>query len=417
MILFPNHLVRKAIHIALPPKNWALVANLTLPSVRANAVQVLSQCRALMAAGWEVELIVPRRWYRHAEAGTMADLAADFGLDRLPKIRRLPCIDLVAWAHRLPPKLALAGFYIQHLSFLILAAAYLFCRRFQVVHTRETLFPLLGGRRLARRGGSLLLEIHDFPRRPAARKLLAGAAKRCTGLVVITRALKQSLAEAGITTPPVCLAPDGVAEAFFRDRGDKNELRQRLGLPDDGPLVMYSGGIYWAWKGLDTLIEAHRRLDDRVNLVIVGGGPRPEHLAELRAKLARLGLKRATAVGFVQPARVPDYLAAADVLVLPNSARAEISARFTSPLKLFEYLASGRPIVASNLPSLGEVLEHGRTAWLVEPDNPAALAEGVERLLADQALARRLAQAGRDEAQNYTWSRRAELLIGAAEGR
>jgi glycosyltransferase involved in cell wall biosynthesis len=98
--------------------------------------------------------------------------------------------------------------------------------------------------------------------------------------------------------------------------------------------------------------------------------------------------------------------------VLPNHAT-EVSARYTSPLKLFEYLGAGRPIVASRLAALSEVLRDGETAILVEPDNPGALATAVARVSSDRALAVRLARRAFDAATDFTWARRAERLEAA----
>jgi glycosyltransferase involved in cell wall biosynthesis len=102
-------------------------------------------------------------------------------------------------------------------------------------------------------------------------------------------------------------------------------------------------------------------------------------------------------------------LADMDVLVLPNTAT-HISARYTSPLKLFEYMAAGRPIVASDLPALREVLTDGENALLVEPGNAAQLADAIGRLLHDPELAQRLAAAAWRDVQAYSWDRRAERL-------
>ena len=103
---------------------------------------------------------------------------------------------------------------------------------------------------------------------------------------------------------------------------------------------------------------------------------------------------------------MPFHLAAADIVALPNSAREEISARYTSPLKLFEALASGRPVLASDLSSLREVLRHDQNAWLVAPDDVEALAAGLRALLADRVRAARLAATARTEARRYDWSER-----------
>jgi glycosyltransferase involved in cell wall biosynthesis len=99
----------------------------------------------------------------------------------------------------------------------------------------------------------------------------------------------------------------------------------------------------------------------------------------------------------------------ADVLILPNRPSA-ISTDFTSPLKLFEYMASGRPIVASDLPSFREILRDGENALLVEAGNPQALVAGITRIKDDPALAARLARQAAADVRDYTWPRRAERL-------
>jgi glycosyltransferase involved in cell wall biosynthesis len=116
-----------------------------------------------------------------------------------------------------------------------------------------------------------------------------------------------------------------------------------------------------------------------------------------------------TFTGLVDPPNVRASLSRATMLALPNPASA-ISTRFTSPLKLFEYMAAGRPIVASDLPAFREVLVPGETAVLVTPGDPAALAGGLRRVLSDPELGARLATAARAAVRDYTWDRRAERL-------
>jgi len=115
--------------------------------------------------------------------------------------------------------------------------------------------------------------------------------------------------------------------------------------------------------------------------------------------------------GQLPPADVARRLAAASILALPNSSSA-ISARYTSPLKLFEYLAIGRPIVASDLPSIREVLTAG-TAVLVAADDPAAWASAFVALAADPARAASLAAAARRLAPDYSWGARAARIEDA----
>ena len=103
------------------------------------------------------------------------------------------------------------------------------------------------------------------------------------------------------------------------------------------------------------------------------------------------------------------FLAEADVLVLPY-VDAELAVNYTSPLKLFEYMAAGKPIVAANLPSLREVLRDGENAVLVEPGSATALAVGLRRVLEDRALAERIARRAFNEVAEYSWDHRAERI-------
>jgi glycosyltransferase involved in cell wall biosynthesis len=112
---------------------------------------------------------------------------------------------------------------------------------------------------------------------------------------------------------------------------------------------------------------------------------------------------------------VRELLGRASLAVWPGSGGQRIAAEFTSPLKLFEYLAAGCAVLAPDLPAARAVLTHGRDAWLFRADDPQALAQGLERLLRESELARGLARAGRELARGYTWEARAGALLAAME--
>ena len=112
----------------------------------------------------------------------------------------------------------------------------------------------------------------------------------------------------------------------------------------------------------------------------------------------------------VPNSEVPRVIKACDVCTIPWP-WTEFSAYYTSPLKLFEYMAAGVPIVASDLPSLKEILRHDENAWLVLPGEPAALAEGIKTLLTDQKRAQRLGQKACEEVKGYTWGTRAAQIV------
>jgi glycosyltransferase involved in cell wall biosynthesis len=193
-----------------------------------------------------------------------------------------------------------------------------------------------------------------------------------------------------------------------RDGVRRLQDRQRPTFPKEPPIIGYAGHLY-AWKGVDVLLQAVAHIPG-ARAVIVGGHSSEPDLPRLRERAQQLGIaSRVEFTGLVSPSAVPPYLARAAILVLPNLPTT-ISTRFTSPLKLFEYMAAGRAIVASDLPALREVLTDGVNALLVPAGDADALAGAIARLIADDSLADRLGQAAFDAALDYTWDRRAERL-------
>jgi len=150
--------------------------------------------------------------------------------------------------------------------------------------------------------------------------------------------------------------------------------------------------------------------------LFIGQGPLREE-AERIVKSS--GTKDKTLfVGSVPHGEVPRFLAACDVLVSPHVPLAQGTEFFGSPTKLFEYMAMGRPIVASRLGQIAEVLRHEETAFLVQPGDPEDLAQGILRLLKDQRLGETLGKAARETVvKNYTWEANAKRILELIEGK
>ena len=166
--------------------------------------------------------------------------------------------------------------------------------------------------------------------------------------------------------------------------------------PDGEPVVLYTGTLE-PYQGMPLLVEAMTHIRPlaggrRPRLVVVGG--RPDQVAELRAQADALGLgDRVLLTGLRRPQEMTTCMAAADVLVSPRSSGSN------TPLKIYSYMHSGRPIVATRIESHTQVLDD-LSALLVEPD-PASLAAGVDALLADPALAARLGAGSRDRGERH----------------
>jgi glycosyltransferase involved in cell wall biosynthesis len=179
------------------------------------------------------------------------------------------------------------------------------------------------------------------------------------------------------------------------------------------PRLIYVGQLY-PHKGVDLLLHALVEVP-RAELVIVGGLDDDPQRARLEQLATNLGVAKQVIFTGPQPyARVPELLAKADIALLPL-ADGLVARCFTSPLKLFDYLAAGLPIVAMSFPTVREVLRDGHNGLLVAPNDPPALAAAVNCLLDDPELAQRLASQARRDAADFSWERRARRILRALQ--
>lgn len=236
----------------------------------------------------------------------------------------------------------------------------------------------------------------------ATERLLLQQADR---IVVVSRNAERDLLHAGAPRERTRVVPNGVEVERFA-RADPMPLPFL-----ETAFVVAFVGLFYPWHGVAFLAEAFARLHERrpgARLLLVGDG---EDAPVVRATLERAGCLRATHMtGLVPREQVPRYLAAADVVASPH---ADVRDFIGSPIKLFEYMASGRAIVASRLAQIGEVVRDEETALLVPPSNPRALAEALERLHDDPGLRERLGAAALGEArERHSWEARVEEMLG-----
>ena len=226
-------------------------------------------------------------------------------------------------------------------------------------------------------------------------------------IVVVGRAMRDEIVDRGIDPARVFVNPNGVDADRYRPDVDGRGVRARYALGDR--VVIGFIGTFGPWHGAEVLARAFVRLiaDDprraeRVRLLMIGDGAR---LPEARRILGEgNALDAAVFTGLVPQEDGAAHLAACDILASPHVGNPDGTPFFGSPTKLFEYMAMGKGIVASDLEQIGEVIEHGRTGWLVEPGNADALASGLRRLLDDDSLRAALGAAARREAvARYTW--------------
>ena len=403
-----------------PRGRLVYVGGFDFPTTQARGIQTVHTAHALARAGWGVRLLAQRPT---GPAVDTADALAAYGLEPHPRLRIVPLpvarVDGIEWLE-IHKRLAVTNW-----SYALACVADVLRLRIRptAIVTRDPrlTWTFLRTRPLHRR--PVVYEVHEImstrPRESTSldpaevqgvadrtRALEAWVFKQADLLLPLTRACAEILQD-GYRVPPekIAVVPDAttppVGSLPARDPASRS--------------VVYAGQLY-PWKGVDTLLRAIALLPE-ARLVVLGGRGSPDDpdLVACRQVVCDLGISdRVDFRGFVPHGEVRATIAGAGaaVLPLPDNLMARY---FTSPLKLFDYMAAGVPIVASDLPTVREVLADGDNALLVAPGDPDGLAAAIRRLLVNPGLADRLRRTAFDQVNAYTWDARAARILEALE--
>jgi len=269
----------------------------------------------------------------------------------------------------------------------------------------------------ALRGIPTIFEVHDMPSGKMGPRLLSVflRARGGNGLVVISKALVKAITQRypiQENDPRIHISPDAVDLERYIDLPSPSKARKSLGLAN-GFTVGYTGHLY-AGRGISFILDLAEKKKN-MQFLLVGG--RREDVKRVEREINRRALKNVTLTGFIPNAQLPLYQAAADVLLMPYETRVAASsggniASFLSPMKMFEYLASARPILASDLPVLGEVL-NAKNAVVMSMVDTTEWVKELTQLSKNQNRRTELSQAARQTSKNYSWESRAEKILTA----
>ena len=247
--------------------------------------------------------------------------------------------------------------------------------------------------------------------------------KRAKIITVVSKAMKEELIKRNIPESKILVNYNGVDVEEFNPNIDGLEIRKRLGIENE--ILIGSLSTFDVWHGIPVLAQAVQlivnRIQDtrlrgqaqyRIHFLFIGDGvERP--LCERIIKEG--GMENyVTFTGTIPYQEIPKYLAACDILVSPHVPNPDGTPFFGSPTKIFEYMAIGKGIIASDLDQIGEVLEHQKTAWLVKPGDTNDLVYGIIKLICEETLRTVLGKNAREEVvKNYVWGQNVKRIISA----
>ena len=368
----------------------AVFSTARVPSRTANSIQVLKVSQALLDLGHEVRLWLPGP----APRAPWGDLAQQYGV-------RGP-VD-ITWCRSWRP---------------LRRYDYALASMLEAIRWRAELFyawPLQTAAMAARLGSPIVLELHELPTGRFGPMLLRAflSGRGARRLLPITAALRDLAAVSyALPTDPGCVrvAPMGVDLERYQDLPAPAEARRLLGWPQTYT-VGYTGHLY-AGRGIELLVEVASQLPE-VRFVVIGG--EPPAVQAWQGRTRESGAANVQFLGFIPNSELPVYQAACDVLVMPSqrsiagSSGGDIG-QVASPMKTFEYLATGRAIVASDLPVFREVLNPGN-AVLLPPNDAAAWARELGALEHDPNRREQLGRQARLDARQYSWLERARRSL------
>lgn len=358
--------------------NIVYIANARFPNERAHGIQFAKTCASLIKEGADLELVLPNRKTKIKEDPFEYYCIKDKFLYK--KI----------WTINILPKTAF-GFLLSSFVFGITSFLYVLKKKNSIIYSIDLdhisffLLPFLKR--------SYFFEMHGPKKNTFLNRFLF---KKMKGVIAINNAIKNDLIEKfPYLNDKIIVCPNGVD--LDEDKSvDKNMARKKLSLPMDKKIVVYTGS-FQDWKGIETIIESAKKLEDTLFYFV--GGSKKEDLPE-----------NVRFVGWRDFKEMPLWRAAADILIATGTKKNEYSYLHTSPMKLFEYMASKRPIVASRTPAIGQIVSN-REIFFHEPDNAQDLADKIRFVFENKKEADKRAESAYIKAGEYSWNTRAKKII------
>ena len=373
-------------------KKLIYISNTRLPSEKANSYQTMQMCNSFSKVFDDLELWTGKS-HNTKELESIKDVYGFYNIKKTFLIRKLFQIDSkllfkfneFLWAN------------LRNLTFSLSTCMCLIKYRNSkniTLYSRDWcfIFLYLFFRKIGLVNNKLFYESHKFY------KFLPKLLPKIDGVIVINNYLYSLHQNCGIEN--LFLAHDGV-------NADEYDLISSYSFQPEKEIfkVVYTGSLF-LWKGVNTLVDALQFLPNNVELIFIGGSG--QYLLNFQQYVKNSGFSnRVQVIPHIPKYELLKFIEIADMLVLPNSAKDKMSL-FTSPIKLFEYMASKRPIIASNIASVAEVLSNQKNALLFKPDDSRDLSFQIVKAM--QRDCSDIVQQAEKDSLNYTWDKRAREI-------
>ena len=364
-----------------------MIFNNRLPTERAHGLQIVKMCSAFAEAGIDVELIIPDIYNPIKES-----IFAHYQVKNNFSVSKKWCL---SWK---------GNYRLKYLTFII-SLLFSGISKDRFVFTRHPEIVFL----FSRLGYKVIFELHNWRAERQARNIFL--LKKVFLIIATTEIIRQEFIKSGFAPERIVVAPNGVELEDLNLKFNKDEILAKLGLPAGRIIILYAGHLY-RQKGIYTIVEAAKSLPDKYHFVFIGGLPFDvEKLKQAAAENRNVEIR-----GPKKYTEVPYYLKAADMLIIANSGADETEKKYTSPLKLFEYLAAGKVIIASRVPAIEEFLNE-KVAVFFEPDNAQSLIKAIEEIDREPEKQNILINNSLELVKNYTWQSRIQKIINFIKSR
>lgn len=368
------------------------VTNARIPTEKAHGLQIVKTIEALQRQGVAIELVVPKRLNHISRPATEFYGVSNFKVNYVRS--------WVWWLEYILPQVFLR---LNRPFFCVQALFYISKNKPRTVVTRDLMLAFWIEHLLSIK---VVFENHE-PRKSFI-WLYKAIVRRLSNQILVARGLVSLYERWEVSKNKYNWIPNGV------DLGQSETIRRNyslwsktFGIDHSKKVVLYTGHFY-DWKGIPTLLKASALLPEDVVVVLIGGTEASYELVQKKVNEDRL--TKVYLHKFMSQMDVLSFVHSADVLVIPNTKTEKRSAEYTTPIKLFEYMASGTPIVASDIPSIRWFLQSDKNAQLFRADDPASLAETICEVLSKPNPAFERAQQAKKDAEQYTWEKRAKKI-------